>query len=304
MIESIDYVWLGASQPLHLRHAERRRCAFEFETPYQEGDYPWFHPALLWESVLTMAAMPRKVSFYLITDTTGSPSTCIIFLETVARTEPGVDKPKSLHLSSRTGTTVVWQQKPTVVRGMYFTYFLFDSFGCLQPEPWDSQVYTSSLGKRDNNAKLALDGRWALCSFFRALNALGEFNLVGWDQRLTQLSEVAMKNSHQRLARTFHQHLDDIYFHQEKFALMIRLAKVVMDGSADFFEGGPAMLEFFDDFVRDTDYSLQRYSRFERKITNSIQMVCTRQPPFYPFCTPWRKRCCYSTVIIPILSID
>ena len=184
-----------------------------------------------------MAAMPRKVSFYLITDASGSPSTCIIFLETIARSEPGLEKPKSLHLSSREGTTIIWQQNP-VIRGMYFTFFLFDSFGCLQPEPWDSQVYTSSLGKKDNNLRLTQDGRWALCSFFRALNALGEFNLVGWDQRLTQLSEVAMKNAHQRLAGTFHQHLDDIYFHQEKFSLMIRLANLIMNDSSHVFGGG------------------------------------------------------------------
>ena len=275
VIEAIDYVWLG-QEPSHLAMKPRQECAFEFETPYHESDYPYFHPAFLWRSAtgLTMAAMPRKISFYLIADDSDAMSICIVFLETIAQVSPGKEEPCKLHLASENGTTVIWQQNP-VVRGMYLSYFLFDCFGSLQPQPWDSQAYSSDIEKQENIKKLAGDGRWVVSLFFKMLAALTEFNLVGWDERLTELTDMALKKAERQIATTLHSHLDDLHFHQEKAALHIRPAKKLLSQKDEaIYKNDPGIASFLDDFTMNSEYTLRRYERMERKITNTIEMVC------------------------------
>ena len=275
VIEAIDYVWLGGEQPEHLQHYPGAHCAFEFETPYEEGNYPLFHPPFLWRSNdMVMSTMPRKISLYLITG--GKTTLCFVFLETIARAKPRDEAVCTLHLSSRTGSTVVWQQKPTLIRGMYFMYFLFDCFGVYEPAPWDSHAYNSYFEKMENNQKLASDGRWAICTFFRTLGALTQFTISGWNERLRMLSKEALSHSHLWLAKELHMHLDDLYFHYEKSNLHIRLGKVILDDdkSSDLVEQYTSdTRHFLTEYVRSSEYRLQRFDRLEKKIQNTIELV-------------------------------
>ncbi|KAI9790175.1 MAG: hypothetical protein M1816_005375 [Peltula sp. TS41687] len=275
VIEAIDYVWLGESQPAHVRMREKAFCAFELETPYQEGNYPYIHPAFLWRNASgnTMAAMPRKISFYLIFGKPGTRTVCLMFLETIACIEPSPHESFTLHLSSRTGTTVIWQEDPAI-KGMFFAYFLFDCFGCLQPQPWNAQAYNSRPEKQENNQRLAKDGRWALCSFFKTLGALTDFTLAGWNGRLSELSEEALNSPHRWLATVLHSHLDDIYLHQEKSQFHIRLGRLILaQERKGIFHGGRGIARVLEEYITNSEYALRRYDRVEKKITNTIAMI-------------------------------
>lgn len=272
--EAIDYVWLGGEQPKHLHH-DSNNCAFEFETPYEKGSSPFFRPAFIHTSNrMVMATMPRKISFYLITG--GKTTLCFVFLETIARAKPLDETVCTLHLSSRTGSTVIWQQEP-LVRGMYFMYFLFDCFGVYKPLPWDFHAYNSYLEKQENNQKLASDGRWAICTFFRALGALTEFTISGWNEQLEELSKEAIQSpTSERLVLKLHVHLDDLYFHQEKINLHIRLGKVILDDdkSSDVKQQYPSDIRYFlTEYVRCSEYRLQSFDRWEKKIQNKTEFV-------------------------------
>ena len=268
VIEAIDHVWLGGKQPGYLK----RECAFEFETPCKEGSDLLFNPALLWNSNnMVMATMPRKISFYLITG--GKTTLCFVFLETIAQTKLREETACTSPLLSRTGSTVIWQQNPPI-RGMYFMYFLFDCFGVYEPPPWDPHAYHSYLEKQENNRKLASDGWWTICTFFRTLGALTEFTITGWNERLSELSKLVESAFYQKdiwLANELHKRLDDLFFHHEKSKLHIRLGKVILDDEREEYSSD--IRYFLLEHVRSSEYKLQSFDLLEKKIQNNIEHV-------------------------------
>lgn len=226
-----------------------------------------------------MSTMPRKVSFYQITG--GKTNLCFVFLETIARAKPRGERACTLHLSSRTGTTVIWQQKP-LIRGMYFMYFLFDCFGVYEPPPWDYHAYSSYLEKQDNNQKLAESdhGCWATYTFFRTLGALTQFTISGWDEKLRALCQSVSWGCSTRysLFLQLYNHLDDLCFHYEKSKLHIQWGKFLLreDDKASR-QGSSAETRFFlEEYVRSSEYGLQCFDRLEKKIRNTIELVRVR----------------------------
>lgn len=71
-------------------------------------------------------------------------------------------------------------------------------------------------------------------------------------------------------------HLDDLYFHYEKSNLHIRLGKVILDDdkSSDMVEQYTFDIRhFLTEYVRSSEYRLQRFDRLEKKIQNTIELV-------------------------------
>ena len=271
--EVMDYVCLGSEQPKHLQHDPDG--AFEFETPHEEGNFSFSQSSFQRPNGIVMSMMPRKISFYMITG--GVTTLCFVFLETIARAEPG----SGADLSRKTGSTVIWQQKPTLVQGMHFLYFLLDCLGAYEPPPMNSHVHHSYLEKQENNRKLVRDGQWAICTFFRTIGALTQFTISAWNERSREMNKKALsiKNHNigsksiylqlEPLAKELHMHLDELYFHYEKSNLPIRLAKTIIDSEA----GNIVLFSFLNEYVRSSEYELQCFDRLERKIKNTIELV-------------------------------
>lgn len=287
--EVMDYVCLGSEQPKHLQHDPDG--AFQFETPHEEGNFSFFS-SFQRPNDIVMSMMPRKISLYMITSRV--TRLCFVFLETISRAKPGGEA----DLSKRAGSTVIWQQKPTLVQGMHFVYFLLDYLGVYKPLPMNSHLHHSYLEKQENNRKLASDGRWAVCTFFQTISALTQFTISAWNERSRAMNKKALSIENNDvgtkrvylwlapLAKELHVHLDELYFHYEKSNLPIRLAKTITETTNYTAMFCVYTQMFLKEYVRSSEYELQCFDRLERKIKNTIELVRVLTALFvfkYPF---------------------